>query len=98
MEPLILKDVVCEVYDSNIHIRDSYKIKNKSKMLDILYAIKHRYPECKTFLRTDKSLLREWRAHNRLYCIGYKRNHTADVDLNYPLKWYMELAYRILGI
>lgn len=98
MEPLILKDVVCEVYDSNIHIRDSYKIKNKSKMLDILYAIKHRYPECKTFLRTDKSLLREWRAHNRLYCIGYKRNHTGSVDLEYPVNPKYECLYKIIGI
>ena len=36
--------------------------------------------------------------HNRLYRWGIKRDHTADVDLNYPLKWYVELIYRILGI
>ena len=98
MEPLILKDVVCEIYDANIHIRDSYKIKSKSKMIEILYAIKHKYPDCKTFLRNEKSLLSEWRAHNRLYCIGYKRNHTKDVDLEYPVNKKYEILYRIIGI
>ena len=102
METLVLQDAVCEIYNANIHIKDSYKIKSKRKMQEILYDVKHyinqKGLECKTFLRSDKSLIAEWRTHNRLYKLGYKRERTADVDLNYPLKWYVELAYRILGI
>lgn len=102
MEPLILQDVVCEIYDANVHIRNSYKIRSKNRMFEILYAIKHHLKEnnieCKTFLRSDKSLVREWRTHNRLYRLGYKRDRTSEVDLNYPLKWYVELAYNILGL
>lgn len=89
---------VCKVSENNIHIEDSYKVKEKSKMYEILYIIQHNHPECKVFNRSYKSMIAEWRVHNRLYKIGYKRNRTKDVDINYPLKWYVELAYKILGI
>jgi hypothetical protein len=67
-------------------------------MAEILYAIQHKHPECEAFKRSYTSLIAEWRTHNRLYRLGYKQHRTRDVDLDYPLKWYFEFAYRILGI
>lgn len=94
----IINGYVCTVTANNVHIKDSYKVSSKSEMKEMLYAIQYRHPECKTFNRSYESLISEWRTHNRLYRWGFKRNHTADVDLDYPLKWYMKLAYKILGI
>ena len=94
----VLENCVYDVSANNVHIKDSYKITSKSEMKEILYAIQHKHPECNTFKRSYNSLIAEWRTHNRLYRLGYKRERTGDVDLNYPLKWYVELAYRILGI
>lgn len=94
----IINGYVCTVTANNVHIKDSYKVSSKSEMKEMLYAIQYRYPECKTFNRSYESLISEWRAHNRLYRLKFKRNHTKDVDLNFPLKWYIELIYRILGI
>ena len=94
----MINGYVCEVSESNIHIKESYKVTSKSEMKEMLYAIQHKHPECNTFKRNYNSLISEWRTHNRLYRLGYKRQRTGDVDLNYPLKWYVELAYRILGI
>lgn len=94
----VLENCVYNVSVNNVHIKDSYKIISKSEMKEVLYAIQHKHPECNTFKRSYNSLIAEWRAHNRLYRLGYKRQRTGDVDLNYPLKWYVELAYRILGI
>lgn len=94
----VINGLVCKITENNIHIEDSYQIKSKPKMREVLYAIQHNHPECSSFKRSYKSLIAEWRAHNRLYRWGIKRDHTADVDLNYLLKWYMELIYRILGI
>ena len=94
----ILENCVYEVSLNNVHVQDSYKITSKSEMIEILYAIQYKHPECNTFKRSYKSLIAEWRAHNRLYKWGYKKQRTGSVDLNYPLKWYVELAYRILGI
>lgn len=94
----ILENCVYDISSNNIHIQDSYKITSKSEMSEVLYAIQHKHPECNSFKRDYKSLIAEWRAHNRLYKLGYKKQRTGSVDLNYPLKWYVELAYRILGI
>lgn len=94
----IIKGLICDVSANNVHIKESYKVTSKAEMKEILYAVQHNHPECKTFNRSYNSLIAEWRAHNRLYRLGYKRQRTGDVDLNYPLKWYVELAYRILGI
>lgn len=94
----IVNEFVCNVSANNVHIKESYKVTSKSEMKEILYAIQHNHPDCNTFKRSYSSLIAEWRTHNRLYRLGYKKQRTGDVDLNYPLKWYVELAYRILGI
>lgn len=95
---MLINGYLCTVTANNIHIKDSYKVTKRSEMKEILYAIQHSNPECNVFKRNYNSLVSEWRTHNRLYRLGYKRQRTSDVDLNYPLKWYVELAYRILGI
>lgn len=94
----IINGHACNINVNNTHIQDSYDVTSKSEMKEMLYAIKHNHPECNTFKRSYNSLVAEWRAHNRLYKWGYKQQRTGSVDLNYPLKWYVELAYRILGI
>jgi hypothetical protein len=63
----VLSDIVYQVKEDNVKIIDSYKIKDRAKMAEILYAIQSKHPECQTFKRSYDSLIREWRAHNRLY-------------------------------
>lgn len=95
---MIIDEHVCTVTSNNIHIKDSYDIKKRSEMKEILYTIQYKRPDCNVFKRGYNSMISEWRTHNRLYRLGYKKNRTGSVDLNYPLKWYVELAYKILGI
>lgn len=94
----IINNHVCTITSNNIHIKDSYDVVSKSEMTEILYAIQHNHPECNTFKRGYTSLIHEWRTHNRLYRLGYQKSRTGSVDLNYPLNWYIKLAYFILGI
>lgn len=94
----VICDYVCSVTENNIKIIDSYKVENKSKMKEVLYAIQYKHPECKVFKRSYNSMIAEWKTHNRLYHLGIKKSHTKDVDINYPIKWYVELLYRIFGI
>ena len=95
---MIINGYVCTVTSNNINIKDSYKVTERSEMREILYAIQHAKPECNVFKRSYNSMISEWRTHNRLYRWGYQKSRTKDVDINYPLKWYVELAYKILGI
>lgn len=81
------------VTKNNIHIEDSYKIRNPFAMNDILNKIREQYESDILLYRSNWSLIREWITHNNLYILGYKREQTKDVDLNYPQKWYHELGY-----
>ena len=95
---MIVNGYACTVTSNNIHIRDSYKVKTKSEMKEMLYAIQHANPECNVFKRSYNSMISEWRTHNRLYKLGFQKSRTKDVDLNWPLKWYVKLLYIIVGI
>lgn len=61
-------------------------------------SLRERYPNTNTWKRTNKSLIREWRAHNLLYDFNYERARTKDVDLDYPERWKTQVAYFILSL
>lgn len=81
------------VTKNNIHIENSYEIRNPFTMNDILNEIRKQYESDVLLYRSNWSLIREWITHNNLYILGYKREQTKDVDLNYPQKWYHKLGY-----
>ena len=69
----------------------------KSKFKEELDRIRSLHPTCRLWRRSDGSLRREWAAHNWAYSLGIKRDKTEDVDLNYEQKWYVKLAYFVVG-
>ena len=81
---------------NNLHIDDSHEI-GKRQFRSALCAIEERHPELYVWRRSEGSLRREWATHNLCYQMGYKRERTKDVDLNYPQKWYVTLAYAVVG-
>ena len=82
-----------------ISINNSYKTSNRKIITNVLKAIAENNPVCKVIQkRSIKSLANEWIAHTRLYNLGIMRDHTADVDLEYPLNKLHTIAWAILGI
>lgn len=55
----LIKDYVCKITENNIHIENSYKVKDKEEMKEVLFIIQHNHPECKVFNRSYESLIRE---------------------------------------
>ena len=95
----VIKNKVCDITENNIHIKDSYDVNKKSEMSEILYIIKRNHPECKVFeVRKWDNLLSEWKAHNRLFFIGYKRSQTGSVDLDTDEPLWHKILYAIIGI
>lgn len=82
------------VTSHNIHIEDSWEIGHK-EFKPILLRLKTE--DCLVYKRWMWSLRCEWAVHNVLYKLGLWRSHTKDVDLNYPIKWYVEVLYVIFG-
>ena len=85
-----------KILENRIKILESWMM-SKEEFLNVLDEIQKLYPDHVAFMRTRKSMLLEWYAHNLLYRLGIKKDKTADVDLDYPLSWYMKLGYWILG-
>ena len=80
----------------NTKIMDGYLEKDISKKVDeiIEERKKKRYP----VTRTKASYIAEWKAHNRLYRLGIKRSHTADVDLEERIDKCKDVIYRVIGV
>ena len=82
---------------SNLHIEDSCVVP-KGWFNYALTTIQNVYPTSDVWKRSEGSLRREWATHNMLYALGMWKDRTKDVDLNYPQKWYMKVAYNIVGM
>lgn len=93
----ILSDITYKILSNRIKIMDSYKITDRAKMKEILYAIQHKHPEL-DFNRSYNDLVCEWVAHNRMYKWGIKPEKTKDVDLEFEESKCKIFIYKILGI
>ena len=90
-------NISVEIYWDNTHIENSYRIKHRSDMRNILKLIRQETDFDMAIKRLSlNSQIREWRAHNLLYILGIKRKHTKDVDLNNN-PWYIRFVYAILS-
>ena len=91
------------VSKGSIHIENSCKVEFPIVMKEVLEEVKKRLEECYITIdtpfdhRSIKSMVNEWIAHNNLYRLGYKQDHTKSVDLDYPQKWYYRLGYWLLS-
>lgn len=105
------KSLKMDVYDfkvtitsNNINIKNSYKVTSRERMKVILNIIKEYVEDYDEGIETPfdhrsiKSMVREWVAHNNLYTLGYKKEQTKDIDLNYPQKWYIPAVYWVLSL
>lgn len=84
------------ITQSNLHLVDSHKV-SKRYFDRELARIKGLHPTSNVWLRSFRSMRKEWATHNALYAAGLFRQRTKDCDLNYPLKWYMQVAYAVVG-
>ena len=68
---------------NNVHIVDSYKIRNKADMNAIVQLIRTEAAKKGfKYKRSNSSWVTEWRAHNYMYERGMERTRTGSVDLN----------------
>ena len=98
---MIVNGLNITAYYNNVHIEDSYLMKNPFEMRQTLNEVRkltEKYHYTVLEERSNCSLIREWIAHNNAYTIGYKRERTGSVDLNFPQKWYVKVLYFFLSL
>ncbi|MCD8373284.1 MAG: hypothetical protein LUD27_08305 [Clostridia bacterium] len=86
--------------DTAVKVVESYKVKDKSEMYRVIrfirrYAAEHGIE----ITRKNTDLYGEWKLHNLLYSVNYKRESTADADLDYirDKRWYVNTMSKLLG-
>lgn len=91
-------NLVVDVDEYNIHIYDSYKVKNRSEMYSCIRFLRSCCDNYVLSNRSDCSLVNEWVGHNNLYSLGLYEDRTRSVDLDYPSKWYMGVIWFLSSI
>lgn len=85
----------------NIHIQDSYLIKDsktvENAIENILASVYFEKLAAAGYTRTKESLIREWRAHNVLYRWGYEKERTGSVDLDQHESRFRRFCYFFLS-
>lgn len=90
--------ITVSFFERNIHIKDSYQIKNdkdKEQLLDTV--INSNEYITGNYSRTKASYLREWKAHNTLYEWGISPERTGSVDLNDDESLLRRICYFFLS-
>ena len=85
-----------EITENVLTIYDSHRI-SKFRLMGVLKDIKTEAPWSKVWKRCMFSLYCETICHDFLYMIGYQRERTGTVDLDYPCD-HPEWLYIIGGI
>ena len=85
-----------------LHIKDSHLIQKKQEiqmLLDYIHKLDgYKDLQAAGYTKTFKSEYREWRAHNFLYRIGYKRERTGSVDIDQNEPMWRRVVYAVLSI
>ena len=87
----------------DIRVPDSYLVNDKEKIAQAVGLIRSQAGVWDKMLaagydRTEKSMCQEWAAHNLLYDIGYKRDHTKDVDMDNAESGWRKMGYWFLSL
>ncbi len=98
----MLQNIDYSTTDTCITVYNSYKVSKKffNQFLNEL----RRWDDTKDLTvlvnRTNRNMTDEWACHNFLYDIdflGLFKNHTKDVDMQYPLTWWEKIVYPCTG-
>lgn len=79
-------------------IMDSYQITSAHDMHRIIEALREgSLPFNAVWTRTEKSLVREWRAKNLLYSLGLFRSKTRSITFREKRSWYWIIRDSVLS-
>lgn len=90
-----IEKVEVHLSDYTATIRNSYKIKRISHMIDVIKWIKA-YDKTVT-QQTIFIMLAEWRTHNLLYWLKIERDRTAHCDINVN-NWWRKTLYVVSSL
>ena len=87
------------ISDTVLTIHESWQQNSLRGMLQTLQTIRHEQEGMgyHILLRTNRNMIEEWIVHNFFYDLHVLRPHTRTVDLEYPQRWYFQIAYHLVA-
>jgi hypothetical protein len=89
-------------YNPCVSIKNSYMVTSNEDIKAVLEYIRglDGYKKLKEYgySRTPQSEFNEWKGHNELYRLGYKRSRTGSVDIDEDEPMWRRFIYAILSI
>ena len=94
------KETTMQFGKESVKVWKSYEASEKDSSVEIVSFIRW-YANLKGYevKRENTELIGEYRLHNALYRLGYKREQTGDSDLDYEKdkRWYVTEISKIIG-
>jgi len=86
--------------NKNIHIKNSYLVTDENEMLKMLLEIRNeaKLHRNTNYKRSIISWIKEWKAHNLLYNLGYQKERTGSVDLDESESAFRLIVYTVLSL
>ena len=95
-EQMKIRGIEITCYSDKIKIKKTYIINDKEKMEMILSEVLHR-TEIFLLRRNMKSLIKEWKYHNRLYKMHIFRNYNKNITFKNTQSKWCKFMCAILG-
>ena len=94
------KRITLQFGNSSVKVVQSYQATSREESISVMLFIRY-YTRQKGLKvhRSNTQILGEYRLHNLLYSVGYKRAHTgdADIDLVKDKRWYVNVLSSVWG-
>ena len=94
------KEVTIRFNEKSARVYDGYTANGKAESIEIVSFIRW-YAEQKGYeiSQAYTEMYGEYRLHNALYRLGYKRKQTGNSDLDYEKdkRWYVNVISKIIG-
>ena len=94
------KRITLQFGNSSVKVVQSYQATSREESISVMLFIRY-YTQSKgmKLSRSNTQILGEYRLHNLLYTVGYKRAHTgdADIDLVKDKRWYVNVLSSVWG-
>lgn len=86
------------IFSHSVQLKDSWCVNSRDCMREWIDEFRYDL-NCpnEVFRRSERSLLREWEAHNMLFWHGYEVDRTKDVDFDAET-FKREVAYFFLSL
>ena len=94
------KRIALQFGNSSVKVVQSYQAASREESVSVMLFIRYyTHQNGMKVYRSNTQILGEYRLHNLLYTVGYKRAHTgdADIDLVKDRRWYVNIISSVFG-